>query len=127
MLENARIAADLPMEPERLTDRTISRRDFGGMLGVAGVVAGAHMQQPIAKPKSFLGWHCMSNQAIQTLPRASESGIQSILIEQRADLGIGWQYPIDALCHYDFLPPARRRGEKPGQRRLQTTRQRRPS
>ena len=93
-------------------DNTISRRDFGEMLGVAGALAGTHLKQPAAGPQGFLGWHCMSNQAIQTLPRASESGITSIIIEQRADLGIGWQHLVDALCYYDFLPSAKRGGEK---------------
>ena len=95
-----------------MTNHRISRRDFGGMLGAGGVVAATHMKQPVAKPRSFLGWHCMSSQAIGTIPQASEYGIRSIIIEQQAVLGIGWQYPIDALCHYDFLPSAKRRGER---------------
>ena len=95
-----------------MTDNSISRRDFGGMLGVTGVVTGTRRKQPVVEPQAFLGWHCMSNQAIRTIPQASQYGIKSIIIEQRADLGIGWQYLIDALCHYDFLPSAKRRGEK---------------
>ena len=93
-------------------DNTISRRDFAGMLGVASVVAGTQMKQATARPQSFLGWHCMSNQAIPTLSKASEHGIRSMIIEQYGVLGVGWQYPIDALCNYDFLPSARRSGEK---------------
>ncbi len=95
-----------------MKEHRISRRNFGAVLGAAGLVAATRMKQPAAKPHSFLGWHCMSNQALPTIPRASESGIKSIIVEQQDVLGVGWQYPIDALCQYDFLPSARRRGEK---------------
>lgn len=94
-----------------MTGPVISRRAFGAMVGASGIAAGKK-SQPSSEPPGFLGWHCMSNQAIGTLPQASGNGVKSLIIEQNDVLGIGWQYPIDGLCNYDFLPSARRSGEK---------------
>ncbi len=94
----------------------ISRRTFGKsalatpLLSTWGSSSVTDADRTEARP--LCCWYSMSNAALSTIDRAADYGVNTLIIEHSQDLDVGWQFNLDALCTYDFVPDKRRTGKQ---------------